>query len=454
MKEIGIALLGLGNVGLGTYRILNDHARDIERRLGARVRVRHVLVRDPGKARPEDVPSALLTREIGSILEDPEVSVVVELLGGLSPAREYLERALTSGRHVVTANKALLSAHGEALFSLALEHGVDVHFEAAVCGGIPIIRTLREALASDRVESLTGIVNGTTNFILSAMADEGATYEGALKRAQELGFAEADPTLDVSGMDAAQKLCLLASLAFSARVSPESIRVEGVTSLTPADITYGREAGYVLKLLARAGRAPDGLDVRVHPAFIPAASPLADVRGAFNAVLLQSAALGASLFSGLGAGALPTGSAVVADLIDSCRHLLAGVSGRLPLPCAPHVQEVPLLPSGERRGPLYLRFSVSDEPGVLGRIASVLGEKGVSLASVLQRPRRAEEAHATIVVFTHEAREADVLAAVQWIDSLNSTRAPTQVIRIEAGEGVLLASRGAGEQSGIPQGAT
>ncbi|ATB38403.1 homoserine dehydrogenase [Cystobacter fuscus] len=441
MKEIGIALLGLGNVGLGTYRILTQHAKDIERRLGARVRVHHVLVREPGRSRPEDVPSALLTHDMKTILANPEVSVVVELMGGLSPAREYVEQAIASGRHVVTANKALLSAHGEAIFSSAIARGVDVHFEAAVCGGIPIIRTLREALASDRVESLTGIVNGTTNFILSAMADEGATYADALRRAQELGYAEADPTLDVSGMDAAQKLCLLASLAFSARVSPESVLVEGISTLTPADIAHGREAGFVLKLLARASRAPDGLDVRVHPAFIPAASPLADVKGGFNAVLLQSAALGASLFSGLGAGALPTGSAVVSDIIDTCRGLLAGVSGRLPLPCAPNVQDVPLLPPGERRGPTYLRFSVSDEPGVLGRIASVLGEKGVSINSVLQRPPRPEDTHATIVVFTHDTREADVIAAVQWIDSLRSTRAPTQVIRIEEGPGLLLSGR-------------
>jgi homoserine dehydrogenase len=439
MKEIGIALLGLGNVGLGTYRILTAHARDIERRLGARVRVRHVLVKDPARGRPEDVPAALVTRDFGAILNDPEVSVVVEVMGGLAPAREYLEQAIASGRHVVTANKALLTAHGEALFSQALERGVDLHFEAAVCGGIPIIRTLREALASDRVESIHGIINGTTNFILSAMADEGATYEAALKRAQELGFAEADPTLDVNGMDAAQKLCLLASLAFAARVSPRDVHVEGITSLRPEDIAFGREAGYALKLLGTARRVPEGMDVRVHPAFIPASSPLADVRGAYNAVLLRSAALGASLFSGQGAGALPTGSAVVSDIIDTCRNLLAGVSGRLPMLCAPHLQDVACVPSRERKGPVYLRFSVSDEPGVLGRIATVLGEKGVSINSLIQRAPRPEDPHATVIVVTHATREADVMAAVQWIDSLRSTRAPTQVIRIEEGPGVQLA---------------
>lgn len=440
MREIGIALLGLGNVGLGTYRILNAHAHDIERRLGAKVRVRHVLVRDTGRARSEDVPAALLTRDFKAILQDPEVSVVVEVMGGLTPAREYLEQAIAAGKHVVTANKALLTAHGEQLFSQALERGVDLHFEAAVCGGIPIIRTLREALASDRVESIHGIINGTTNFILSAMADEGATYAAALKRAQELGFAEAEPSLDVSGMDAAQKLCLLASLAFAARVSPRDVHVEGITSLRPADIAFGREAGYALKLLGIARRTPEGLDVRVHPAFIPDSSPLADVRGAYNAVLLHSAALGASLFSGQGAGALPTGSAVVSDIIDTCRNLLAGVAGRLPMLCAPHLQDVPRVPASERRGPVYLRFSVSDEPGVLGRIATVLGEKGVSISSVLQRPPRPEDEHATIIAVTHSTRHAEVMAAVQWIDSLQSTRANTQVIRIEEGPGVLLAS--------------
>jgi homoserine dehydrogenase len=242
-------------------------------------------------------------------------------------------------------------------------------------------------------------------------------------------------------MDAAQKLCLLASLAFSARVQPEHVQVEGITGLTPEDFAFGREAGYALKLLAIARRTSQGLDARVHPAFIPAESPLADVRGGFNAVLLQSAALGTSLFSGLGAGALPTGSAVVSDVIDTCRNLLAGVSGRLPLPCAPHVQEIPLLPATERRGAFYLRFSVSDEPGVLGRIASVLGEKSVSLASVVQRPPRPQDQHASILVVTHEAREQDVREAVSYINTLKSTRAPTGTIRIEQGPAVMLAGR-------------
>jgi homoserine dehydrogenase len=431
MREIGIALLGFGNVGKGTFDILSAHGNDIERRLGARVVVRHILARDPVKAKKAGAPADLLTQSFDAILADEKVSIVVELIGGLSPSREYLRKAIARGRHVVTANKALLSKHGEELFGAALEAGVDLLFEAAVCGGIPIIRTLREALASDRVESLHGIVNGTTNFILSSMA-EGATYTSALKRAQELGFAEADPTFDVGGMDAAQKLCLLSSLAYMARVSPEQITVEGITSLLPVDIAMGTEFGYVLKLLGISRRARGGaLDIRVHPAFVPSKSPLAEVRGAFNAVLLQSAALGPSLFYGQGAGAMPTGSAVVSDVIDLCRNLLAGVSGRLPMLCAPNLQTLPLQPIAEREGRYYLRFTVGDQPGVLGKIAGVLGEQGVSIEAVLQRPPPEGGSSATIVVFTHIAKEGSVRQAVGNIDGLSTTASPTQLIRIE-----------------------
>lgn len=432
MKEIGVALLGFGNVGAGAYRILTAHAQDIERRVGARVRVRHILVRDDKRPR-EGVDRALFTKDLKTILDDPEVRIVCELLGGIEPARTYVLKAIASGRHVVTANKALLSEHGESLFKAASEGGVDLSFEGAVCGGIPVIRTLRESLASDRVDSIHGIVNGTTNLILSSMADENASYSNALKRAQELGFAEADPTFDVSGMDAAQKISLLAELAFSARVKPSDVPVDGITSLSPLDFAMGKEFGYVLKLLATAKRAPDGrLDVRVHPAFLPDASPLSEVRGGFNAVLIQSAALGPALLYGQGAGGLPTGSAVVSDIIDLSRNLLADVSGRLPALCAPFLQSVALKPISERVGPCYLRFTVKDEPGVLARVAGVLGEKGISIASVVQRQnKKADRPHATIVVFTHAAKDEDVAAALKWIDQLATTLAPTQLIRIE-----------------------
>ncbi len=428
-EEIGIALLGLGNVGLGTFRILEAHAKDIERRLGARVRVLHALVKDAQKSRPKGLD---VTTDPEVIFGDPAVQIVVELIGGTTVARELCLRAINTGRHVVTANKALLATHGEELFGRAQAAGVDLLFEGAVCGGIPIIRTLREALASDRIEAVIGIVNGTTNLILSAMAEEGSTYGAALARAQAAGFAEADPTLDVSGMDAAQKLCLLAQLAFTARLFPAQISVEGILGLEPADFSLAHEFGYVVKLLAIARRPPGGpLDARVHPAFVPRQSPLAEVRGGFNAVLLQSAALGPSLFYGQGAGAMPTGSAVVSDVIDACRDLLAGVAGRLPMLCAPNLADVALSPPGARQGRVYLRFTVSDAPGVLGRIAGVLGDKGVSIASVLQRQPKAGEPGATVVVFTHVAKETDVRAAVAEVDAFASTRAPTRFIRIE-----------------------
>ncbi|HZA50741.1 MAG TPA: homoserine dehydrogenase, partial [Myxococcaceae bacterium] len=303
MREIGIALLGLGNVGLGSFRILQEHQAMIEQRLGARVRVRQVLVRDLLRDRGDPQLAPLLTDDPRRVLEDPAVSIVVELIGGTTAARELVKAAIARGKHVVTANKALLSEHGEELFGAAQAAGVDLHFEGAVCGGIPIIRTIREALASDRIDALYGIVNGTTNFILTAMADEGAGYADALARAQKLGYAEADPTLDVSGADAAQKLSLLASLSFMSRVRPEQVTVEGIAGVEPVDVAVAREFGYVLKLLAVARRTESGIEARVGPTLIAARSPLSEVRGAFNAVLLHCAALGPALLYGQGAGA-------------------------------------------------------------------------------------------------------------------------------------------------------
>lgn len=405
----------------------------IEERLGARVRVRHAVVRDAMRDRGEPEAAKVLTTDAARALDDPEVSVVVELIGGVTAARDLVLEAIARGKHVVTANKALLSAYGEEVFAAARAHGVDVYFEGAVCGGIPIIRTIREALAADRIRSIHGIVNGTTNFILSAMSDERQDYARALEKAQSLGIAEAEPTLDVSGMDAAQKLCLLASLAFRARLVPAQLHVEGITGIDPIDVEAAREFGYALKLLAVARRdGDDAIEARVGPAFIPRKAPLAEVRGAFNAVLLESAALGPSLLFGQGAGALPTGSAVVADILDVCRNVLAGISGRIPLPSGPNLLGVPVRPHTERVGAYYLRFTVQDEPGVLGRIATVLGEQRVSIASLVQRAEpRGAEGSATIQIFTHDAREGDVRAAVARIDALASTLAPTKVIRIE-----------------------
>jgi homoserine dehydrogenase len=436
MREVGIGIAGFGTVGGGVLSILQRHAREIEARLGARIAVRRIVFRDPEKARAVDVDQAVVGTRLDELLEDPRIEVVVELMGGVEEAYRLVEGALRRGKHVVTANKALLAHRGDELFRLAVEKGVDVYYEGAVCGGVPIIRTLREALASDRITSLHGIVNGTTNYILSSMADRGEPLSKALAEAQRLGYAEADPTLDVSGGDAAQKLCVLAQLAFEARLKPEDVLTEGILELEPEDFAWGREFGYALKLLAiarrvdgAAGERPE-IEARVHPAFIPQGSLLAGVRGAFNAVLLRSEALGPSLLFGQGAGAMPTGSAVVSDIIDLSRNILASSPGRVPLP--PAESRVSLRPHAEIRCGYYLRFSVKDVPGVLARIAQTLAARSISIAAVQQHEQNAEGAAVPLVIVTHGAREADVRAAIADVDRYDTTMAPTRLIRIEA----------------------
>jgi homoserine dehydrogenase len=440
MRQVGIGIAGFGTVGGGVLSILRAHADDIEARLGARIAVRRVAVREPQKERALDLPRSLVTTRLEDLVEDPEIAVVVELIGGVDAAFELVRSALLRGKHVVTANKALLAARGEEIFRLAREKGVDVYYEAAVCGGVPIIRTLREALASDRINSLHGIVNGTTNFILTAMAEQGEPIGTALAEAQRLGYAEADPTLDVTGGDAAQKLCVLAQLAFGARLSPADVLTEGIMALEPEDFRWAREFGYALKLLAVARRrppaegtppgAPDQLEARVHPAFIPQGSLLAGVRGAMNAVVLQSEALGASMLYGQGAGAMPTGSAVVSDIIDLSRNIVAGSPGRVPLP--PEKPLVTLRPHDEIRCGYYLRFSVRDEPGVLARTASRLADRNISIAAVQQREQNDQGKPIPLVIVTHEAREADLRGAILDIDRQPGTLAPTRLIRIES----------------------
>jgi homoserine dehydrogenase len=436
MREVGIGVAGFGTVGGGVLSILQRHQREIEARLGARIAVRKVVLRDLDKDRSAAVDRAVLTTRMEDLLEDPSIEVVVELIGGVKEAFELVKAALSRGKHVVTANKALLATRGEELFRLAAEKGVDIYYEGAVCGGVPVIRTLREALASDRITSLHGIVNGTTNYILTQMAEKGEPLSKALSEAQRLGYAEADPTLDVSGGDAAQKLCVLAQLAFGARLKPEDVLTEGIMGLEPEDFGWGREFGYALKLLAVARRIPveqaggtETLEARVHPAFIPAGSLLAGVRGAFNAVLLRSDALGPSLLFGQGAGAMPTGSAVVSDIIDLSRNILARSPGRVPLP--PAEARVALRPHAEIRCGYYLRFTVKDVPGVLARIANTLADRRISIAAVQQREQSEKGGAVPLVIVSHQAREADLQAAIGEIDRYDTTVTRTRLIRIE-----------------------
>lgn len=429
--ELRIGLLGLGQVGGGVVRILSANAREIEARLGSRLRIVRALVRDASRARVPEARDVPLSSNPADIVRAPDVDLVVELMGGLEPARTLVLEALAQGKPVITANKALLAEHGPEIFAAATRAGVDVLFEAAVCGGVPIIRTLREALASDRVESIRGIVNGTTNFILSAMED-GAEYAPSLKRAQELGYAEADPTFDVSGRDAAQKLLLLASLAFGAQIRPNQVPAEGIELIDRIDFAYAREFNCTIRLLATARLEGELLAIGVRPTLVPLGTLLSTIRGPFNAVEVRSYALGATLLVGQGAGALPTGTAVVSDIIEASRNFAVRARGRVPHTAWLDGMHGPALAAPmSRKGAWYLRFLVADEPGVLAQIAGALGGRGISIAAVVQRERATGSEAVPVVVVTHDAPEEHVRQAVAWLDNLAFARGPTRLLPIE-----------------------
>lgn len=410
MRTIAIGQLGLGNVGAGTVALLRDNRAAIESRLHAKVVVRKILVRDRERTRDVTVDPSLLTTRADDILGDPEIDVVVELIGGIEPARTYILQALTAGKHVVTANKALLAEHGAEIFALAAARGLSVYFEGSVAGGIPIIRSLREGLASDRIEAITGIVNGTSNYILDAMTRTGATYADALKDAQAAGFAEADPTLDVGGGDAAHKLALLALVSFGVRVDPAEIVTEGITGISPLDIETAAELGYVVKSLAIARRTEAGLCLRVHPTLVPRTHVLAGVEGSYNACLVQSRALGRSLYYGRGAGMLPTGVAVVSDIIEVCRNIAAGTSSP-PVPDAGIVEGTPL-PLDNLVSENYLCLHVPNQPGMLGKCAACLGKHGVSIKRMIQNAPLGRHP-VPMVIFTEPVEEHKIAAAIR-----------------------------------------
>jgi homoserine dehydrogenase len=435
-RTIGVALLGLGNVGGGVVKLLEDNAGAIAARLGARLEVRAVCVRDLGKAnRVVDVDRALLTTDVEATVRRADVEIVCELIGGTGLARAATLAAIAAGKHVVTANKALLAEHGAEVFDAAERAGVDVYYEAAVCGGVPIIRVLREGLASDRVEALHGIVNGTSNYILSTMTATRRPFADILRDAQALGYAEADPTLDVSGGDAAHKLAILVNLCFGTTVDVAAIPTDGIDVVEPIDLDYADKWGYVIKplVIARAhGDADTGpIEVRVHPALVPASWLLADVGGAKNALYVQSYALGPSLYYGAGAGMLPTAMSVVSDMIEIGRNMFARVAGA-PTPTRPRpAQPRALVALDDIRARYYLRFGVHDKPGVLGQLMTILGAHQVSIAQLVQDSRG--DAPVWVVVLTHEARERDLREALAEIDALDVVRERARVIRI-AGE--------------------
>jgi len=414
-------------VGGGVVKLLHDNAAAIEARLGARLEVRAIAVRDPAKAnRVVDVDPALLTTDVMGAIRRADIGIVCELMGGVTDAREAVLAAIAAGKHVVTANKALLAEHPE-VFAAAERAGVDIYYEAAVCGGVPIIRVLREGLASDRVESLHGIVNGTSNYILSTMAESRRPFAEILREAQELGYAEADPTLDIGGGDAAHKLAILAGLAFNTTLDVTQIPKDGIDVVEPIDLEYAEKFGYVIKPLVIARDHGSAVEARVHPALIPANWLLADVSGAKNAVYVQSYALGPSMYYGAGAGMLPTAMSVVSDMLEIGRNIFARAAGAR-RPPAPPTTPRSLVPLADIRSRYYLRFGVQDQPGVLGQLMTILGAHRVSIAQVIQ----AAGDPVQVVVLTHEAREGDMRKALAEIDALAVVSAKARLIRIAA----------------------
>ena len=434
-KPVTIGLCGLGTVGSGTFRVLRDNAQIIAARAHAPLQVIHIGARrdnpacDPGDIR--------ISRDVLAVARDPDVAILVELIGGTTVAKELVETAIRHGKHVVTANKALIAEFGNEIFALADAHGVEVRFEAAVAGGIPIIKALREGLAGNRIEWLAGIINGTGNFILTEMRDKGREFADVLAEAQALGYAEADPTFDVEGIDAAHKLVILASIAFGIPLQFKSVYTEGITRLTTQDVEYARELGYMIKHLGIAKQNGEGVELRVHPTLIPDNLLLADVDGVKNAILVEGNAVGSTLYYGAGAGGAPTASAVVADLIDLARDLGVGQTCRVP-PLGfsgDKLRELPIVPMERVVTPWYLRMEVEDKPGVLSRVASIFSDQGISIEALIQKAPAAGQTRVQLIVITNRAQQGSVDQAVSAIEALDTIAGKVTRIRVEALEG-------------------
>ena len=425
-KPIKIGLLGAGTVGSGVLQVLRENAKEISLNAGAPVEIKSVLVRDAKKARPY-MDGLIVTDKIEDILEDSEIKIVVELMGGLHPAREYMLAAMEAGKHVVTANKDVIAQFGADMFDQAKKQQVGFLFEASVGGGIPIIRPIMESLTANRITEVMGIVNGTTNYMLTKMTELGESYQSVLKEAQEKGYAEANPAADVEGLDAARKAAILASLAFNTRVTLQSVAVEGITEITPEDIDYARQLGYVIKLLAIAKDSPEkGVDVRVHPAFLPKEHPLASVSDVFNAIFIKGNAIGEAMFYGRGAGSRPTASAVIADIVSLARGIVSGEVHEIGVQV---LEQKQLCPIEETVSAYYVRLLVADMPGVLGAIATAFGEEGVSLNSVIQTRKVGDLAE--IVAITHHVKHRRIERAKRTLASMPVVTRISSVIRVE-----------------------
>lgn len=430
MKEIKIGLIGFGTVGSGTAQVLLEQADRLQRKIGAVIRL--VKVADiKVDSLPADFSHIVLTKDVDEIINDKDIDIVVELIGGIEPAKTFILRAIANGKHVVTANKALISQHGAEIIAAANKQGVEIGFEASVAGGIPVIKALKEGLVANRINSIMGIVNGTANYILSQMTDYELPFDEVLKDAQAKGFAEADPTYDIEGIDTAHKLAILLTMAYGMTISLDDISIEGISRIKPIDIAFAREFGFRIKLLAISRNHGDDVEARVHPTLVPEKHMLANINGAYNGIHFNGDMVGNVLFYGLGAGMMPTGSAVVADLVDIARNILHASTGRVPcLAYLPeHITAKGITPMDKLRCPYYFRFTTLDKPGVLSTIAGILGKYNISIESVVQKIRGKTSA-VPIVMLTHEAEEAAVAQALAEIDGLETTTDATLKLRI------------------------
>ncbi len=432
MKKIHLGLIGFGNIGTGVVKLLQDNADLLEKRLGAKLILKKIADINIASPRIVAVDPQVLTTDASLILNDPEIDIVIELVGGYDVARRFITEALKRGKHVVTANKALLATYGNDLFSLAEEQQRNICFEASVGGTIPIIKTIREGLVANRIQSVLGIMNGTSNFILTKMTDDGKDFTIVLKEAQALGFAEADPTFDIEGVDTAHKLALVLTLAYGKRVPLDDLYREGISGMSQQDVEFAGELGYRIKLLAIARQHDEIVEARIHPAMVPFHHLLANVNGNYNAFHIIGDASDSVFLSGQGAGMMPTASAVVSDIIDISRDILKGVSWRVPARSFQEeaIQDIALMPVDEIQTHYYFRFSALDRPGVLSRIAGVLAEENISIATVIQKGRKQGQP-VPIVMITHKSKEKNVRQALEQIDRLDIVQGRTVLIRIE-----------------------
>ena len=432
MKPVKIGICGLGTVGSGTVNVLTRNGRVINARAGCDITIAQIAAR---RDNPNcDTASFNVTRDIFAVADNPEVDILVELIGGTTVAKDLVLRAIANGKHVITANKALIAHHGNEIFAAANAKGVTVAFEAAVAGGIPIIKAIREGLSANKIEWLAGIINGTGNFILTEMRDKGRAFEGVLKEAQALGYAEADPTFDVEGIDAAHKLVILASLAFGIPLQFDKVFTEGITRVSPQDVTYAEELGYRIKHLGIARRSPNGIELRVHPTLIPEKRLIANVDGVMNAVVVKGDAVGPTLYYGAGAGAEPTASAVIADIVDVARTLTADPEHRVPYLGfqQENLRDKAILPIEEVETAYYLRMSALDKPGVLSKVAQILSDSGISIEALIQKEAKDDEETVPLILLTNRALEKHIVAAITTIETLDSITAPVTRIRMES----------------------